>query len=553
MAACACGHVIATRLSWAGIPLQTDTGMWAYIGGRIVDGALPYRDLWESKPPGIYCVFAAVEFLFGRGQDQALLWLDAVLSLAVLGATYSVVRRFASRVSAAGAVLLLSLVFCHRVLADWGDNVEKFVALFEMLACWLALRGWNRASGNLNWLAAGVCCGLAGLFKQTGVVFLVAAVFVLLGRGLTSKDVRRQTCRRVGVLILGAVLPWLAVVCWMMWRGIFAQFWQQVILYDLIRVGSDEGERSRLSSGEHWSMVLEVLKLALIVMAPAAAAALHWLRRRMKTLGERQPAAVGHDSQLGLVVLYWLLATLLFPLAPYGYGHYVLQAAPPAAVLSGWLLDRTLVARQDRSWRVIWAVMLVVGLWALQDHFRFTFDRTYDFRRAYAARADLTKSLVSTLRSETAPGQSVMLWPPDYAVSYYARRTTPLEGSNSDVIFKDKIARLRPPMPELLARLQAAPPDVIVDWTPVGVEPPAADRPDAEPHLLTPAGGFSLADEPDEEHPVLEGRMLAPLKRWVQSGYGGQRRIGPCTVYYRGRPWRRWQEVLLPAASNKAH
>ena len=58
-------HVVLTRLSWAQIPLQTDTGMWAYIGSRILDGARLYRDLWESKPPGIYYTFAAMIRLFG--------------------------------------------------------------------------------------------------------------------------------------------------------------------------------------------------------------------------------------------------------------------------------------------------------------------------------------------------------------------------------------------------------------------------------------------------------------------------------------------------------
>ena len=75
-AGCAVLHVLLSRLSWLGIPLQTDTGMWAYLGGRILDGALPYRDLWESKPPGIYYTFALVEWLSGIGRDGPLFWLD---------------------------------------------------------------------------------------------------------------------------------------------------------------------------------------------------------------------------------------------------------------------------------------------------------------------------------------------------------------------------------------------------------------------------------------------------------------------------------------------
>jgi hypothetical protein len=40
--------------------------------------------------------------------------------------------------------------------------------------------------------------------------------------------------------------------------------------------------------------------------------------------------------------------------------------------------------------------------------------------------------------------------------------------------------------------------------------------------------------------------MLAPLKRWLRGSYGGQQHDGDCTIFFRGRAWRTWQEVLLP-------
>src|ERR1700752_467594 len=88
--ALALAHVVATRLSWADIPLQTDTGMWAYMGGRLLDGAGLYRDLWDSKPPGIFYAFAVNEWLFGVGQDRSLLWMDALLTVAICALTWRV-------------------------------------------------------------------------------------------------------------------------------------------------------------------------------------------------------------------------------------------------------------------------------------------------------------------------------------------------------------------------------------------------------------------------------------------------------------------------------
>ncbi len=582
-AAVAVVHVIATRLSWSDIPLQTDTGMWAYIGGRLLDGAKLYADLWESKPPGIYYVFAAVEWLFGRGGDWALLWLDGVVSLAVFGLTFAVARRFASRAAAAGAVMLLSVVFCHRVLADWGDNVEKFVALFELLACWFLLRamvagrvgspslagvcatsqrtcgagvspvgsqagrlchtpvaGGNQAVFNLNLLAAGACCGMAGLFKQTGIMFLVAAVLTLVVGGLWRREPVRAIGRRVGLLAGGVAIVWLPILAWMWATGILAGFWEQVVCYDLVRAGSEGLERSRLSQSAHWSAVGSTLYIVAILFGPAIVGAVYYLRRRRVVDASVSGKDSNIDRKLTVIVLFWFLTTACFAVAPFGYGHYLLQAAPAAAVLSAWFFDQTLRLRGERFWSTTAMLTIVLGLSPHEDHLRFTFDRNYEYRAAYDYRRDRLSALVRIVQQHSSPDATVMLWPPDHALSFYAQRVTPLESSNADTIFKRQIYRLSPPMPELLRRLAADPPEVIVDWTPLDVSVDETGK----LQVGVPAAGFSLSEAPDDQHAWEEGRQLALLKRWLRENYGGQERIGPCMLFHLGEPWRSWEQVL---------
>lgn len=549
LVACAVGHVIATRLSWADIPLQTDTGMWAYIGSRILDGALPYRDLWESKPPGIYYTFAAVEWIFGVGGHQALLWLDAALSLAVFALTYAVARRFASRVSAAVAVLLLSFVFCHRVLADWGDNVEKFVALFEMAACILVLHATGRPKASWAWLAAGISCGLAALFKQTGVLFLATILAAVLLGWMRNRKATGSVARPAALLAAGALIPWLAVLGYMSTVGMLGGFWHQVVCYDLVRVGSSNVERSRLLESSHWSHVAGTLKLAAALLAPAIVAACCWLRRRQHhdRLTHATPAQASDPSLPGWIVAYPLLVIAMFLIAPYGYGHYLLQAAPPAAVLTAWVLDRRTPRTRRSRWSHIAIATVILGLWPMRDHFRFTFDSAYQFRTVYQRIGEDVFARVRAIEQNTGPTESVMLWPPDYAVSYYARRTTPLEMSNSDVIFKGKIGRLSPPMPDLLAHLQTQPPAVIMDATILDIHRVPASRPGTRLGIKLQRG-VSLLEAPDDQHETLEGRLLAPLKRWVQAHYGGQVLIGRDLFCYHGGRWRSWQDLLSPDA-----
>jgi len=530
----AVAHLFAAQLAWVNIPLQTDTGMWAYIGGRILDGALPYRDLWESKPPGIYYTFAAVEAIVGRGGDSAFRWLDALVSLSAFALTYAMARRHAGRLAAAAVLVPLSLVFCHRILADWGCNLEKFVAIFELLALGCMPRAVREQYAARHWLLAGICVGLAATFKQTGVILGIASTIALLTAGRV-----RAPGRAIIRIWLGAALVWLPIVIALLAAGMFRPFWQQVVVFDLARIAGAAGEHGALLTAAHWQAVWFALRFALVLFVPALLLTV----MRHDGAAADSPDAPGMAARI--IVNWWLIATMVFMLAPQGYGHYLLQAAAPAAILLAWGIGHAPTMTNRRF--VVAALLVVACIWFQRDHLRFTFDADSPFRRAYAERRHKTNTSVDILRGVSMPDQRVMLWPPDYAVSYYARRVTPLESSNSDVIFKNRLQRLRPPTPELVERLATHPPDWIVDATPTGVEIDA----DGHPHLLVTARGFALIEPPDPGHAFPEGRALAPLKAWVRTHYGNQRRIGPTIVYERGGEWRPWTDVLPSPPSDE--
>ncbi|HKQ48772.1 MAG TPA: hypothetical protein VJZ71_11940 [Phycisphaerae bacterium] len=534
-------QVIAGRWVWSEIPLQTDTGIWAYFAARMLDGARLYQDLWESKPPGIFLTFAGLDRVFGVGDDRAFLWLDAFLTVAVCGVTYAVARRFAPRGPAVFATCFLSVVLSHRVLADWGDNLEKFVALFEMSAVWLLVA--RRAAAR--WLLIGLCCGLAATFKQTGVLLLAIISIGILARWRALG--RSSGWKSMALCWLGAAIPWIGILIWLRANESLGAFWRQVAVHDLFRATSAEHQRWRILEWDHWSGVGRHLFLSVIVFGPALAACMgYWTRRRSRRAGTGEEGAYETiDVEFGLVVVYALAATLIFVVAPHGYGHYLLQAAPPATVLAAWAMDAPWTPRKRPATTFVFLIGLVVGVCQLRDHVQFLMSPQSSARRAYHHRRERVDKLVRVLRETSADDQAIMLWPSDHAVSYYAGRRTPLEICQAIDIFGGRIRLLDPPLPEVLMRLQATPPETIVDWTPIDVQPSDPSDAASPPTLLVPAGGFSLAEEPDLRHGHLEGRLLAPLKEWVRRDYGGQVRYGDlCTVYFRGRPWREWQDYL---------
>src|SRR5262245_5043963 len=58
-------------------PMGADQALYAYVGERILDGGLPYRDAWDQKPPAIHFLYAAL---------RAVSHADAVVPAADLAA-----------------------------------------------------------------------------------------------------------------------------------------------------------------------------------------------------------------------------------------------------------------------------------------------------------------------------------------------------------------------------------------------------------------------------------------------------------------------------------
>jgi len=541
--AVAAGHVIWNRLVWDGIPLQTDAGIWAYIGGRLLDGAVLYRDLWDNKPPGVFHAFAVCQWLFGRARDWPLLWMDAVVSLAAGGLTYLLARRYASVVASAAAALLFSFIFCHRVLADWGCNAEKFVAVFEVSACLLAVSYLRRGVVGRGWICVGLLCGLATMFKQTGVVMLLAAgAGILLSAKRPNRPIQRGS---IPWLWLGAAGPWMVICGWMMTAGNVDEFWRQVVVHDLHRaVANSEAGGPRWLSVEHWRGVWEQLRLAAVIIGPAAIAVVARLVHRRSRPTANTADVDPMPPDLALIVVYAALSLAVFLIAPHGYGHYLLQAAPPAAVLTAIALDGLRDAGRQHAVAGLTAVVGAFGAWQLGDHFTFLSDPSCPARAAYRAQAEAMAGRVTTIRANSDDGDRVMVWPTDHAASFYARRVTPLEIGHTIDIFRGNIRLLDPPMERIIDHVKSNPPGLIVDST--GVRVGIERQPDAgpEPYLLLQAG-VSLAEPPGNAQPTVEGRSLAPLRAWVRENYGGQRRVGDSTVYFLGQPWRDWQDYML--------
>src|SRR6266581_5197736 len=65
-------------------PFERDEGVYATIAQRLIHGDLPYRDLFDNKPPVVFGWYALSFLLFGENVAAPRIVAAALLSLTTL-------------------------------------------------------------------------------------------------------------------------------------------------------------------------------------------------------------------------------------------------------------------------------------------------------------------------------------------------------------------------------------------------------------------------------------------------------------------------------------
>src|SRR6478735_1393092 len=158
-----------------------DQSIYALVGEGVLHGKMPYRDLWDFKPPGIFLVYALAQGLFGRGTVAALIQAE--------------------------------LEFWHTA------QPEVFGGYLTLAALLLATSAPHPRRRFWTWFGTGVLFGIAFLFKPPlgGGAFVCGAY--LAKREQQRTDSTPRALLTMGIIGASAVVPILLCAAWFWLRG----------------------------------------------------------------------------------------------------------------------------------------------------------------------------------------------------------------------------------------------------------------------------------------------------------------------------------------------
>lgn len=355
--------------------IQVDEQFYLLVGDRMLHGALPFVDIWDRKPVGLFLLFAAIRLLGGEGivQYQLVAMLSVIATSLVIWRTARLIASPLGALCAGVAYqLFLSVFFCFGGQAPVYYNLP--VALVGLWMSDLMIR--RRRPAALFWHGLGVMLviGLALQIKYTvmfeGMGFGLALMWRIHRLGWN----RPQVLLAAAAWCAAALLPTATALGYYAALGHTDAFIQANFLSIFAR------HQPYLAS--LWRLTKEMLALTPFWLA------LFLAPRRFGSLGLTKGGEA--PQALPFLRLWGLTAFGGFLLLGTWYDHYLGPVLVPLSILAAPALGRMTPHR--------WYTRLMLGFGALAALLVTTVNMT-----EHGSRADMDR-LLSQIESARGKG-----------------------------------------------------------------------------------------------------------------------------------------------------
>ena len=300
--------------------IHVDEQYYLLVGDRMLHGALPYVDIWDRKPIGLFALYAAIRLLPGDGvlAYQFVATLAAAATAWLVGRSARYLGASAGGAMGAGAAYLLLL----SLLNGRGGQAPVFYDLPVTAAALLTLRlpalAARRSAGAM--VASGIAaCLLAGIAIQIKYTAAVEGAFFGCAHLWFLAKRRPSLPPMIGAAaawVLAGLAPTLVVIAFYRAQGpdALAAFWFANFTSIALRAGYPAGQ-----------LAMRLLGIAAILSPLIACAA----------LSSRWRARAGEAAAQWRIALGWLIAaTGGFVAIGTFFDHYALPLIAPLAILA---------------------------------------------------------------------------------------------------------------------------------------------------------------------------------------------------------------------------
>lgn len=388
-----------------------DSGVFLYTGWRILNGELPYRDIWDHKPPVIFYLNALGLWLSDGSRWGVWLLELVLLTLAAWMSLHLIIKIFGFLPALFSLLLwLLTLVF----VLQGGNLTTEYTLPLQFAALWLVHQAEGSKHPDRIFFLIGLTGASAFFTKQTAVGVWIAIVLVLTFQRLLSSQ-GRQWMREISWMALGAFLFSAVVIVFFWIQGALSQFWNAAFEYNFVYSARTSGDlAARLDTIIRGIRPLTRAGLFQVGLIGYGVALVLVIFRR-SFLDKALPIVF-----IGLINLP--VELLLIGLPGRTFPHYYMTVLPVLALFTGvavWVIVYLMA-----SWKIPASIQVALAVVIAGILVWFSFNDYMD--QVYTYRSfTRNKPVIEYIQENTSPGDQVLVWGAETSINFFSQRGSP--------------------------------------------------------------------------------------------------------------------------------
>jgi hypothetical protein len=385
-----------------------DSGVFLYVGWRILNGEIPYRDVWDHKGPIIYYL-DALGLLLSPNNTWGVWCVEFIFLVAAVSLSFIILKKSFGPIAALAGLYFWLLTFF--ITFAGGNLTTEYTIAFQFLLLYLVYRN---ESNPKDWqlLTIGFVSGLIFLTRQNGVGLPVAYALYLFFQAIVNRGYRQLlfTYGKILAGVIGAILP---VAAYFALNNALSQFWDAAFVYNYFySAARDTADRLyALQFGYTWLSQTGIAQLTLAGWLLA----IFWLIRKRSS------------NQVSRALLWTAFIGLPIELAFVSIGGrpripYFLSLLPVCAILSAfsfWMLWKLPgISRLPKHLPATLAIIFALAVLFIQ------LPLYINSARGYHHIVD-PNGAAKYIQENSTPNDYVLVWGAEAAINFFSRRASP--------------------------------------------------------------------------------------------------------------------------------
>lgn len=385
-----------------------DSGVFLYMGWRILNGELPYRDVWDHKPPLIFYLNALGQWLGGHSRWG--IWvIEVLLAALAFHLVYQLLKKYINPLAATLSAILTA--FTLFFVIQGGNFTTEYTLPIQFATIIICLQIAAKPSAGFwrcFWL--GVLIALAFFMKQTAIGMGLAVYAWLLVNRLKNRQFK-PLLLETGSILAGFLFISLVIVAYFYMMGGLQDFWQAAFAYNFAYSASSLMVRLKLLL----AMLITVGKTGLVQLALIGfIISLIWLLKKK----QMSPA---FKALLAVCVINLPLELLLINVSGRAYPHYNMTLLPVLMILSALPLHLIFAHLAEFELPRIAQPVIIVFI-SLGIGWLFISDALiliHNFKEVSY------REVTDYIQAHSDETDQVLVYGAEAAVNFYAQRTSP--------------------------------------------------------------------------------------------------------------------------------